>query len=94
MIDLSFLQERTVNITVSSDNEDFYISYNFGDRNIYGCDTTAIVTGQYQHFYILDGNHLNKYKELLPRGLNACLEYFKNNINLINKYSEKMEVTQ
>ncbi len=58
--------------------EGFYISYNSYDVEIYGCDTTALVLGQMQNFYILNFDHREQYKELVPKGFKACLEYFIN----------------
>jgi len=74
--------------SVSFDSEEFYVSYNNYDEYIYGCDTTALVLGQMQHFYILNGDHRKAYEALTSQGFTACLEYFKNNSNLKNKYSE------
>ena len=74
---------RHNNVTESKDH---YISYNFGDRDAYGSDTTAIVIGQMQRFYILDGNH---EKQLAGKSFLECMEYFNENIHLINKYSNK-----
>lgn len=62
-----------------------YISYNFGDRYIYGCDTTAIVIGQMQRFYILNGNH---YDKLINLSFSDCMEYFIKNCNVVNRLSD------
>lgn len=51
------------------DADGFYISYNDYDIDLYGGATTALVKGQFEHFYILD--------------------YFKQNIESIAKYSER-----
>ena len=85
----------TTNI-VPYKGEGFYISYNFGDIKEYGDVTTAlVVTGEDavgKAFYILNGNHTEQYKELYAFGLDACLRYFKKNIEQINKYSDKVEL--
>lgn len=78
----------------------FYISYNDRDHAVYGGVTTAIVEGQMDHFYILNGDHREKLKEAmrgitLGEGINsdqaklaACLEYFNKNIDQANFMSE------
>jgi len=65
----------------------YYISYNTYDINIYGSITTALVKGQMEKFFILDGDHRNQYDLLKDKGFSACLEYFNNNISLKNKHS-------
>lgn len=67
----------------------FYISYNNYDVELYGGVTTALVKGQGEHFYILYGDHRSQYALLLTEGFEACLNYFKANIHLISKFSEK-----
>lgn len=66
---------------------DFYISYNDRDAALYGSDTTAIVTEQMDHFYILNGNHVDAYK---GKSLADCLDYFRANAHLKSKYSENL----
>lgn len=70
------------------DGNGFHISYNNRDRGIYGSDTTALVVGQ-SNFYILDGDHMQAYHAIIEEGLDACFEYFNENIELINRYSER-----
>ena len=70
------------NLTV--DHKDHYISYNFADREMYGSDTTAIVIGQMQRFYILNGNHLT---QLADKSFKQCVKYFNDNIKLKNHMS-------
>lgn len=70
------------------DGDGFYVSFNDYDMWIYGCDTTALVFGQMQSFYILNGDHRAAYAALIPKGYDACLDYFKANIALVNKRSE------
>ena len=41
---------------VVMDGDDFYISYNGVDAAIYGGQTTALVIGQMQAFYILNAD--------------------------------------
>lgn len=75
------------NDVLENKTEDFYISYLPDDRD-YGCITTALVKGQMQHFYILNGDHRKEYAELISKGFDSCLDYFRKNIELKNKYSE------
>jgi hypothetical protein len=67
----------------------FYISYNNHDTDLYGSDTTALVLGQMEKFYILNGDHRAQYATLIESGFDACLEYFRANISLINMRSDK-----
>jgi len=66
----------------------FYISYNNRDTYIYGSDTTALVIGQMEKFFILNGNHVKEYKSLINKGLKECTTYFISNLHLKNKYSD------
>lgn len=68
----------------------FYVSFNNVDGDIYGGDTTALVTGQMEHFYILNGDHRAAYKTLIAEGLDACLTYFAANQDKLNHRSEKL----
>jgi len=72
------------------DAGDFYISYNDYDTDIYGSDTTALVLGQMEKFLILNGDHREQYSSLLSSGFVACFNYFKNNVESINKRSDKL----
>jgi hypothetical protein len=71
----------------------FYVSYNDYDTGTYGCDTTALVFGQMQAFYILNGDHRVAYAKLLEAGFDACLGYFKENLVSVNKFSETLTLT-
>jgi len=70
------------------EGDGFHVSYNCVDGEIYGCDTTALVIGQMEAFYILDGDHRQAYAALVPQGLKACLGYFEDNIDRANKRSD------
>jgi len=70
----------------------FYVSYNGHDTAIYGDVTTALVRGQMEAFYILNGDHMRRYAELIDAGLEACMEYFGENIDQINKRSARPDV--
>lgn len=71
------------------DGDGFYISFNKYDSHIYGDVTTALVVGQGEKFYILNGDHRENYFPLISLGFDACFEYFKSNSDKINKYSDK-----
>ena len=81
-----------VALNMTCDKDGYYISYNPVDVNMYGDVTTAIVTGQMENFYVLNGNH---FKDLcaLP-DLAACMEYFAVHADQVNKYSEKPSAVQ
>ena len=76
------------NVCMDYKDDSFYISYNFGDIAIYGCETTALVKGQGQAFYILNGDHREKYGEIIHKGFSTCFKYFIENAHSINKLSE------
>lgn len=59
------------NSIVSHDG--WYISYNAVDHAIYGYDTTAIVIGQMQTFFVMKGDHRQQLKGL---SLSESIAYF------------------
>ena len=69
--------------------DNFYISYNNWDISSYGCDTTALVWGQMQYFFILNGDHRVQYAALNAQGFEACFKYFNDNKDKWSKYSER-----
>lgn len=73
------------------EGDGFYVSYNKYDTDIYGSDTTALVIGQMARFYILNGDHRAQYRALLSDGLDACLAYFEQNLESVNKFSDKLD---
>ena len=75
--------------TITTDRDDFYVSYNDRDIKVYGSDTTALVWGEMQGFYILNGNHVKAYRELESQGWDACYAYYLSKPELHNKYSDK-----
>lgn len=68
----------------------FYVSYDSYDIAIYGDITTALVVGQMQKFYILNGDHRKEYTEIIKDGFEKCMDYFKKNIDKINKNSDRL----
>lgn len=68
----------------------FYVSHNNVDGDIYGSETTALVIGQMERFYILNGDHRAAYRDLIPGGLDACLAYFRNHIGSANHRSDDL----
>lgn len=75
--------------TISQEYKDFYISYNVTDYMVYGAITTALVIGQMEIFYILEGDHREAYKEI-GNDLEKCIEYFAQNSDKIAKYSDRI----
>ncbi len=75
---------------ITSEADEFYVSYNSRDWRIYGCETTALVWGQMQKFYVLNGNHTAAYQALEGQGWDAHYAYFCKNYGLRNKMSEKI----
>ena len=73
------------------DGTGFYVSYNDHDIGIYGTDTTALVAGQMEKFYILKGDHRAQYQPLIAKGFDACLAYFKENVRDAHEYSDKLD---
>lgn len=73
------------------DADGFHISFNDHDTSpsLYGDITTALVLGQMQEFYILNGDHRAAYAGMLKEGFDACFAYFKANIASINKRSAR-----
>lgn len=72
-----------------TEGDGFYISYNNVDTGTYGSDTTALVKGDGEHFYVLNGDHRNGYAPLIPQGFDACLDYFRQHDEQMNRYSEQ-----
>lgn len=66
----------------------FYISFNAVDVADYGDVTTALVTNGMGHFFILNGNHVAQYREIMAEGLEACIAYFEAHSDQRNKRSD------
>ena len=67
----------------------FHISHNARDVRVYGDVTTALVVrGVETAFYVLNGDHRAGYDPLIGIGLTACLDYFRQHMDQMNKYSE------
>jgi len=74
---------------IVTEGREWHVSYNSLDVASYGDVTTALVTDDHTHFYILNGDHREGYKDLT---LDECKQYFLAHIDQINeKHSEKME---
>ena len=81
------------NLTLDGDG--FYISYNSGE-SLLGPDTTngetAICLKESSvanPFYILNGDFRKEYEELVPKGLEACMEFFKSQSDKISSWSHQ-----
>lgn len=75
--------------SISQDYKDFYISYNAGDYMVYGAVTTALVIGQMEIVYILEGDHRKEYQEI-GENLDKCIEYFARNSDKMANYSDEI----
>jgi len=80
---------------VMETNSAFYVSYNNRDSFMYGSDTTALVKGQMEKFYILNGDHREAYKALMEahkdsadHGFNVCLAYFQEHQDEKSNFSD------
>jgi len=86
------IPNRTDEIKTGSPH--WYISYNNYDQSIYGCDTTALVLGQGECFLILNGDHRENFSNciqsmnLSKSRLNRCLDYIRENKELLNFRSD------
>lgn len=69
----------------------FYVSYNDVDTSFYGSATTALVLGQMQWFFILNGDHREGYRQCFNGGFFACYAYFLRNLDRINFTSDLIE---
>ena len=78
------------NTILNSNKQDFFISHNDRDIAIYGGETTSVVVGQMEAFYILNGDHRDAFKKLILEGFGSCMKYFLDNIELINHRSDTL----
>ena len=76
------------------DGVGFYISFSHnpcGDIAAFKGDTdngeTALVTENPHKFYILNGDYRKEYEALVDKGLFACLEFFKANIENVSSWT-------
>lgn len=70
----------------------FCISYNNYDADVYGSDTTAVVLGQMEKFFVLNGDHAQALTETAKTaGFEGCLGYFRSHVSEINKFSDRVE---
>lgn len=76
------------------EGEGFYVSFNAVDIRLYGCETTALVLGVMEKFYILKGDHRAQYAERMAQGFDACLAYFEANPNDVHPCSDKVASSQ
>lgn len=78
-------------ITKQNKDDNYHISYLSSVRD-YGVETTALVIvidGKRELYYILEGNHSKGYGQC--NNLAECIKYYKDNIALKHKYSDKLE---
>lgn len=69
----------------------WYVSYNPSSRD-YGCDTTALVLGQGEHFLTLEGDHREALHAIMddakPFTLTRCLRYVDDNKDKLHEMSD------
>ena len=70
------------------EGQGFCVSYNDTDVGLYGDDTTALVLGQGEAFFILVGDHRSAYADLLTQGFDACLRYFIAHVGQAHRFSD------
>ena len=63
--------------------EGFHVSY-LGYSTDYGSTTTCIVANNHEIFYTLNGDHRTALAELVPQGLDACMQYFLDHFDQVN----------
>jgi len=86
---IPIINQRTPNATCRFSG--FHLSYNPSSAD-YGSDTTAIVMGD-TLFFILNGNHKKVLATIATEtGLQGCIDYFINHIELANPLSEHLGV--
>ncbi len=68
----------------------FYVSFNDGDVASYGCETTALVVGQMEAFYVLCGDHREAFARLVTAGLEACKSYVRENKAVMHRFSDQL----
>ena len=81
------------NLTLDGDG--FYISYNSGATLLLpdspNGETALCVpdSKKYNPYYILNGDFRKEYEELIPKGLEACMEFFKSQSDKISSWSHR-----
>lgn len=70
----------------------FYISHNSSaaGKEIYGSETTALVLGQMEKFFVLNDNHCTPLEKLAKESLDDCINYVRKNKNKLNELSDKI----
>lgn len=89
-IDTSYGPMTVLVPNTTMDGDGFYVSFNDTDIGIYGDVTTALVVGQMQQFYILKGDFRQQYAALIPSGLDACFQFFRQNLANAHPHSDKL----
>lgn len=80
------------NLTLSpKDDPTWYVSYLPRSDDYEGHATTALVVGQMQRFYILNGDFRDAYKALIPQGFKACYAFYQEHADKHSRRSDKLE---
>lgn len=81
---------------VDTKSPHWFISYNNYDRADYGCDTTALVLGQGECFFILNGDHREGFRNEIEAAdfcnpaLVRCLAYLHKHKDVLNSKSDPL----
>ncbi len=83
---------------VNTYSKHWYISYNnhHSGRNDFGCDTTALVLGNAECFFILNGDHREGLRACIEcpdpcySALVKCLVYLRENKDQLNPHSDPL----
>lgn len=83
---------------VDTHSKHWYISYNNhpSSRKDYGCDTTALVLGNAECFFILNGDHREGFRACIEcpdfsrSALVKCLTYLREHKEELNQYSDPL----
>jgi len=79
---------------VETGSPHWYVSYNNRDTAEYGSDTTALVLGQMECFFVLNGDHREGLKACIASGdfgtpaLVRCLAYLREHVGELNLKSD------
>ncbi|WP_090739327.1 hypothetical protein [Paenibacillus sp. Mc5Re-14] len=80
----------TMEPNITNEFKGFYISHN-PYESAYGGETTALILGQGQRFYILKGDHRKEYQGFLS-SFTECMNYYCNNPNKLERFSDNIPV--
>jgi hypothetical protein len=86
---------RITKVNDTARGDGFHVSYCFSTRD-YGCETTAVVAGNHQRFYVLNGDHTvqmtgDSFKTgTLTCSFAECLAYLHAHADQLSRFSEPL----